>query len=214
MYGSLSRMLSRVACASLSGTRKQQRSANAGNQRARTQQQPFLFQPLQIGAVRVGMLEDFFQRLAIANDSERVHKIWRANQRARCRTVSMWAVCGNRSNKCACSTLKPDSSSKRKSRARVAGSHETYVTRGTDMRPSARAVFSPNPARGGSTMTKIRRELRAALGEESLGRGADGLYVGRCVVAEVGKGLRRCFDREHLIKAQRQCQREQPSTGI
>ncbi len=38
----------------------------------------FLLQSLQIGAVRVSVLQHFFQRLAITNDGERVHDSLRA----------------------------------------------------------------------------------------------------------------------------------------
>ena len=75
------------------GNSQQQSSTTARDQRSRRQQQPFLLQPLQIGAVRVSMLEDFFQRLAVANDSERVHKsLGRAGLQAGVRRALNWGL--------------------------------------------------------------------------------------------------------------------------
>src|ERR1019366_2459538 len=73
------------------GDPQQHGATRARHQRPGSNQQFLLLQALAIGAVSVNVLQNFFQRLAIAKNGERVH--WSSGrvvegQRARCRTVS------------------------------------------------------------------------------------------------------------------------------
>src|SRR5208337_5134166 len=64
------------------GHPQQEGSTVARHQRSRSNQQSFLLQALAISAVRVNVLQHFFQRFAITNDGERVHTASSAPSRA------------------------------------------------------------------------------------------------------------------------------------
>ncbi len=76
-----------------------------------------------------------------------------------------------------------------------------------------RGLFSQTGA-GRIDDNSVRCELGGAFGEESLRRATNALYIRRNIAAQVGEGMRRRFDCQHLIEITRQVMSKQASAGI